>query len=418
MNPYHHMRRIVLFCIFLVFAEKVWCQQDYFIYIQSETGLPFYSRINDKTFSSSAIGHLVLSGLKDSTYQLQIGFPRNQFPEQVFSIPVNKQDRGFELKNMGDDGWALYDWQSMKFIRAPVKQNKSLNIISDSKRTDPYARLMAGVVNDSIVLYTIITRNEEPAVVSTPIPKTKPEANVQTVSSGSGVDSISKESTATALEIPKTDTAIGIQDPPGNEMVSAKTDTVVEVVAKNEHKPDTVLSPILPQKDISSVKQLSETALLTGKQYVYVDKSLLDQDTITIIIPFDTELIVKKEVSVLKDSSKKDSLNKPETKSLVLINSDCRDFASENDLDKLRVQMLKQDNDDDRIMVARKVFRSKCFTTRQVRALSELFSKDEGRYNFFDAAYPFVSDSGNFKTLVEYLSDPYYLNRFKAMIRS
>ena len=35
---------------------------------------------------------------------------------------------------------------------------------------------------------------------------------------------------------------------------------------------------------------------------------------------------------------------------------------------------------------------------------------------FFDAAYPFTSDSDQYNSLKSQLSDEYYINRFKAMI--
>ena len=79
--------------------------------------------------------------------------------------------------------------------------------------------------------------------------------------------------------------------------------------------------------------------------------------------------------------------------------------------------MLAVDSDDDKLVVARKLFRIKCFTTKQVKALSEVFPTDEGRYKLFDTAYPFVSDYGNFPQLAGLLTGQYYINRFKAMLR-
>jgi hypothetical protein len=46
-----------------------------------------------------------------------------------------------------------------------------------------------------------------------------------------------------------------------------------------------------------------------------------------------------------------------------------------------------------------------------------MFRTDEGKYKLFDAAYPFVSDTNNFKDLAGLLSEEYYINRFKAMVR-
>ncbi len=73
--------------------------------------------------------------------------------------------------------------------------------------------------------------------------------------------------------------------------------------------------------------------------------------------------------------------------------------------------------DEDRIALAKKIFKQKCFLVLQVKALSELFKSDEGKYKWFDAAYPFVSDTGNFVSLGELIRDDYYLSRFKAMLR-
>ena len=78
--------------------------------------------------------------------------------------------------------------------------------------------------------------------------------------------------------------------------------------------------------------------------------------------------------------------------------------------------MAAEKNDEAMIKIAKKVFKTKCFTTDQVKNLSNLFLQDEGKYNFFDSAYPFVSDSAIYSTLENQLTDPYYITRFKAMI--
>jgi len=99
-----------------------------------------------------------------------------------------------------------------------------------------------------------------------------------------------------------------------------------------------------------------------------------------------------------------------------MINSDCKSFATESDFLKLRKKMVAEKNDEDMIKIAKKVFKTKCFTTEQIKNLSALFLKDEGRYIFFDAAYPFAVDSDLYYTLEKELSDNYYITRFRAMI--
>jgi hypothetical protein len=97
------------------------------------------------------------------------------------------------------------------------------------------------------------------------------------------------------------------------------------------------------------------------------------------------------------------------------VNSDCHSYATDYDVDKLRVRLLEATKDEDRIVAARKVFKTRCFTTRQIRALSEVFASDGGKYRFFEAAYPFCSDS-QFSELGSLLADPVYSGKFRAMV--
>ena len=79
--------------------------------------------------------------------------------------------------------------------------------------------------------------------------------------------------------------------------------------------------------------------------------------------------------------------------------------------------MAAEDTDDGMIKAAQKFLKSKCYTVEQVKNLAVLFLKDEGKYKFFDVAYAFVADSHNFHTLENQLADPYFITRFKAMVR-
>jgi hypothetical protein len=144
MKRYIYAIALVLFCI------NTYAQQDYFIFIQQTSGQPFYVRMGEQSFSSSSGGHIILSGLKDSSYSLYVGFPKNMGPEQLFVVPVHMKDRGFELKNMNNE-WQLFDLQSLQFLKAVASQINSN--ASGAKKTDSYSALMAGVVDDSAVLY-------------------------------------------------------------------------------------------------------------------------------------------------------------------------------------------------------------------------------------------------------------------------
>ena len=97
-------------------------------------------------------------------------------------------------------------------------------------------------------------------------------------------------------------------------------------------------------------------------------------------------------------------------------NSDCKAFAGNEDFLKLRKRMASENSDDNMIKVAKKSFRTKCFSTEQIKNLSFLFLTNGGKYKFFDESYAFASDSDQYYTLQSQLTDSYYINRFKAMI--
>jgi hypothetical protein len=54
--------------------------------------------------------------------------------------------------------------------------------------------------------------------------------------------------------------------------------------------------------------------------------------------------------------------------------------------------MATKEKDEAMIREAKKYFRKACFSTEQIRNLSGLFLTASGKFQFFDAAYPYVSD--------------------------
>jgi hypothetical protein len=374
----------LLLIFFLALGLRSFGQQDRFIFIQAPKDHPFYVRLGEKTYSSSAFGHLVIPSLTDKNYQLFIGFPKTVLPEQEFTIALSGKDRGFDIRMEEGRSVFLYDWQSMQLIRSATPGlSKSEISINGVKRTDPYARLMAGVVNDSLVLYT--EKPQPKDVAATSIPK-------------------------------KQDTVkVAIQDP----VVPSRQPTLV---AESDVQKDSTAIAVVPevQKDSASIITDAKPEVVEGPAVVIVKEESTPDEKRIIYRMEDT----KEEISIAipKDPEPVDTVavvipHVQDTSAVVLMNSDCSRFATDNDVDKLRVQILKEGSNDEKIFVARKMFRTRCFSTKQIIALTELFPSDEGRYMFFDAAYPFVSDSGNFKSLIRFLSNEYYINRFKALVR-
>jgi hypothetical protein len=99
---------------------------------------------------------------------------------------------------------------------------------------------------------------------------------------------------------------------------------------------------------------------------------------------------------------------------LPFVNSDCHAYATDYDVDRLRAKMLEVARDEERILTARKFFKIKCFSTHQIKALSEVFNTDASKFKFLEVAYPFVSDD-HFPELINLFADPVYSGRFKTM---
>lgn len=446
-NAYRYLQRIAFIILCVHGSVSASAQQNWFLFIQSESSQPFYVRIGETIYNSSKVGHLVINGLHDSTYRLAIGFPQSQYREHQFSVPVRKKDHGFELKKTDARSWVLYDWQAQETIRAP--RTDSL-LYGERKKDDGFASLMASVVNDSAVLYASVVKADppkKPTVDSTTTAKTEVEIKPE----NEKPDTVAGD-TAAIVQAEK------IADSIKTEPVIAKTETL---------RPDSTIidsaSRAAPSKDVvalvdtPSIAKLGEETGKEGKKLVFLENK---KDTITVLIPLDKdtvaaapakEMVKENTAQSLMDSvasmKKPDTvaiakaeMKKPDTSietqkidsatavttkepepqkstGLVMINSDCVKFASDNDVDKLRIKMMNEKDAGNRVFVAHKVFKNMCFATRQIKALSELFPNDELKFRFFETAWPFVSDTALFKTLEETLTDQFFITRFRTLLR-
>ncbi len=80
--------------------------------------------------------------------------------------------------------------------------------------------------------------------------------------------------------------------------------------------------------------------------------------------------------------------------------------------------MAAAEGDDGMLLEAKNYFKTKCFTTGQIKNLGSMFLNDEGKYKFFDLAYTYVTDMDKYSVLQNELKEEYYINRFKAMLRN
>lgn len=397
------MNRFLSVLIILSASIATYAQQNHFIYLQTDNKQAFYIKMNDKLFSSSYSGYVVIPKLQNGNYNFTIGFPKNEWGQQTMAIKIDNNDLGFMLKNFGDKGWGLFNIQTLNVTMASSAAVNTNNTESQNK-TDGFSNVLADVVNT-------------PSLKKSDIEKVAAEPKL----------SLPAAATATVLkEINTVKVITTILDNEGRSAIYIdKTDNVNDTV-----KLFIPYEKIIPVNEIKDEKRLEKKDEVNGdpkEDAKFLNIELPNPNTIkdstkdqpsAATTAESIKTVPEKEVNTNAEKTTvlTNAVNETPLKQQS-INSDCKNLATDNDFMKLRKKMASENKDDNMIGVAKKAFKSNCFSTEQIKNLSVLFLKDDGRYRFFDAAYPFVYDSQNFNTLQMQLTDEYLINRFKAMIR-
>ena len=408
--------QFIFFSFCLLISLNIQAQQNHFVYIQTDNKQPFYVKFDKKIYSSSASGYLIVSKLKAGFYTFAVGFPKNEWAEQNIRFVVQEKDYGYLLKNFGEKGWGFFNLQTLNVLMADEPGKAPAQPTAAEIKPDTFSNMLSTVVDDPT-----IKQNEPLKKVVAQQAAIQPQKVVEPVKEKFEIE---KKVTVQVAE-------------PINEKVTAILPP-----------PPIIVTPVLKKNTTKSAE---------GTQIVYVDTASGIMDTISILIPpnneslvsiptkYDTTIKLKEKVILpettaelvavpqKKDAkfleievpnpnttvqqNKLDTIVPKYTAKSPMVNSDCTSFASDEDFLKLRKKMAAADNLDNMITTAKKTFKVKCFSTEQIKNLSVLFLKDADKYSFFDAAYPFVSDSHNYQLLQSQLTDAYYTERFKVMIR-
>jgi hypothetical protein len=378
------MKKMLQLALVLFISVATRAQQNYFVYVQTDNKQPFYIKMKDKIMSSSAAGYLVIPKLTTGSYAFTVGFPKDQWVQQSFNITIGTNDAGYLLKNFGDKGWGLYNIQTMEISMNGSPASSTVKTAADND--DVFATTLSGVANTNLS----VKKEVAPAPIKEEPSPTK------------------------------------------------------EVVTKHVEK-----------ATLSSIKRIQTFNDDDGKTIVYTDKSNNKIDTIRIFIPIENAAVVKEPIEVIKNvetvktepvkdkkfldidmqssnekiEEKKEPVKKEVVvpvvepvikteKSVLTFNSDCKANATDDDFFKTRKKMVAEDTDDAMVDAAKKQFKQKCYSVEQIKNLCLLFLNDAGKYKFFDAVYPYTSDTQNFAGLEALLKDEYYIKRFKSMIRN
>ena len=430
--------------------------QDHFIYLQTENGQPFYVKTNNKVSSSSTAGYLILPSVPGGEHSITLGFPKNEYKEQTFLVKVDEYNEGYLLKNMDDDGWALFNMQTLALIKGTRAGNAGTpapQVANTPPANDPFSNMLADVVKDSSILVTqpIAAEPVKEVPVTEPVAKEETTAhsdNAQ-VAIAETVDSTAKEAnplivqeqaseqhvTAPQQEIkPSAPTVAGIRrilllrQQEGLELVYVDrgddyNDTIRILVPAAIKRPN---EPVIEMVQPANTEPANDPKELTITPTIVPTIEMVDSS-----VQSETgekeqgkpaEIIIDQPQKAEQPQSKENEngaqiIVLPKVVTSSTVNSDCKSFADDSDFLRLRKKMAAENTNEDMIAVARKEFRGRCFSTEQIKNLSYLFLNDKGKYQFFDAAYAYTSDSNLYESLAGQLTDPYYLNRFRAMIR-
>lgn len=454
----------LVFLLLLNIPFGVKAQQNHFIYFQTEGRQPFYAKLDKKVLSSSASGYLIIPKLKDGTYNISIGFAKNENGEQNYVCTIDNRNAGYLVKNFGDKGWGLFNLQTLDVVMSgnQLKEKDAAKV----EKTDAFSTMLSDVVNDPTIKETEKPKEEIKQVTEKKVPAeqlAKPKVTeekkqlVDITNTPQSAKEDKPQLTASTGSITKREINT---DADGTMIVyidaaDQKPDTIrifipAEKTAANDNKETIIPKEITkkeeePKQEVKIKQQSDEakaaidkdntvtkqdTAFKTVVQEVKNDPPALEKNTkreddkkfLQIELPSPN----KKTDEKLEDKSTTPSSERsisqvepvieqePKTQ---MINSDCKNYATEEDFLKLRKKMAAVDDEEEMVTIANKVFKTKCFTTSQVKNLSVLFLKDGGKYKFFDLAYQYASDSHNFYTLENQLTDPYYISRFKAMVK-
>jgi hypothetical protein len=448
----------------------------YFVLIQADSGQAFYIRLDSQLYASSPAGHLILAKLKDSAYPITVGFPGQIFPEQRYLLNSHQKDAAFQLIRQ-DNSWRLFDDQGQTMPALADPAAGQMPLLAGAKKDDAFSQMMAAIVRDTAVMYNTYAASSDsassPAIANTPAANTPaantpvantPVANAPIQDSGARDSAIRYDNNASSSSLSKPSFSSAAPSSPTGVVklsehkstqslslvftdhpVDKKTDTIdviipvdtkADAVRPPSASSDTALAPArVKSPDISHTKPAhhypyTDTARYTDTTHTWSSVTYTTHlDSNRFIVDTRDNIHTERIPKVSPDTArlrsplpgrapKTDTSAKVSTalhkSNLPFINSDCHAFATDYDVDKLRVRMLSANKDDDRIQVAYKIFKTKCFSTSQVRALCAVFTTDDAKFKLLETAYPFVSDD-RFPELVNLLSDPVYTGKFQTL---
>lgn len=388
------MNRVLPFICLLCLGLGARAQKNYFIYLQADGGQTFYIKPGNEIISSSSAGHLILAGLPDSSIRFTLGFPGKTDPALVFTIQQNGTDCGFEIKKLNEE-WVLFNIKTLQLIRPGPTGLGAAE--ADLFIPDTFADMLANAVDDPSVRLT-----QKPNSGKTSL-QTPPPGNPDTLKAiaPKPPDPPRRPNRGFVMKTSETMKQEGLELVYVDNWANGKFDTI-SLVIPNMEIPGPAAAAIEPAAPdtLAGAAPASDTRFLNFE----VDNPNKQKDSLNAAMLNNPEAD-----PVSADSSK--------TGAAVIINKQCKTEATVYELARLRRQLVNAKTENQRISAIAQAAKTTCFSTAQLRNLTDFFPTDEGKYKLYDTVYPTVYDPSEFIRLETTITDEYYKGRFLAMIR-
>lgn len=355
-------KQFIIAAILLAHCMLTQAQQNHFIYIQSEDKQPFYVVLNGKQYNSTITGYGIIPKLTQGQYNVEVNAVKNRTVTRVnFTCSIHERDMGYLLKSIEGKGFTLIDLQTQQVV-------EPTQTISDGKTayTTNFGEMLADVTNDP----SLKNKNNIPVFNTAPSNNNIPVSVVKI-----DENNTSQTTLYTYVDVQK----------------NGKVDTIRISIAKNK----------------------TDTNAMAAKTIIKKD-TLIIMDTIKITTTLSTK------DSAISTPTAVGSNNIPTTQSNTIkpvYNPNCRALAGVEEVEKLKRSFVQQASEEDMILLAKRQFEKKCFTTAQIQSLGRLFLSDATRFQFFKAAYPYIYDIDQASSLQQQLADTYYISLFQSLLK-
>lgn len=324
-----------------------------FLYLQSDPVSPFEVIYAGNVKAASSMGYLILPGLPVASIEFVV---RRQVARS-YRVDLTLGDKGLGIRKQQDD-WYLIDLKTGQVLEPMMEANAVLS--DENSEASSFARLLSKAVQD-------------PALLSNHRAERGSAKTVQGLKPAVP-DSIRFEETK-------------VLDPAEEPRSPAKRDTAEErVMVKTE------IHPIRLMRASEQSGNWSAVYLVAAGELV---------DTVRILV--DSPGGQKPLDSGLKPAGMR-------------LPNGCGSELTEPEFLQLRTRMAAAQDEEEMVLLVRRVARSQCLSVSQVRRLSNVFLYDETRYRLYDAVSGHVTDPEHFSELGAQLNDPIYKRRFQALL--